>query len=72
MKIELFDTTLRDGTQGEGISFSVTDKILITEHLDRFGIDYIEGGWPGSNPRDMAYFELRLFFILEATPAFAG
>lgn len=55
--VQIYDTTLRDGTQGEGISFSVTDKILITEHLDRFGIDYIEGGWPGSNPRDMAYFE---------------
>jgi 2-isopropylmalate synthase len=55
--VQIYDTTLRDGTQGEGISFSVTDKILITEHLDAFGIDYIEGGWPGSNPRDMAYFE---------------
>jgi len=53
----IYDTTLRDGTQGEGISFSVTDKIRITEKLDQFGIDYIEGGWPGSNPRDMAYFE---------------
>ncbi|RKX34948.1 MAG: citramalate synthase [Verrucomicrobia bacterium] len=55
--VQIYDTTLRDGTQGEGISFSVTDKILITEHLDAFGIDYVEGGWPGSNPRDMAYFE---------------
>jgi 2-isopropylmalate synthase len=55
--VQIYDTTLRDGTQGEGVSFSVTDKILITEHLDAFGIDYIEGGWPGSNPRDMAYFE---------------
>ncbi len=53
----IYDTTLRDGTQGEGISFSVTDKIRITEKLDHFGVDYIEGGWPGSNPRDMAYFE---------------
>jgi 2-isopropylmalate synthase len=55
--IAIYDTTLRDGTQGEGISFSVTDKIRITERLDQFGIDYIEGGWPGSNPRDMAFFE---------------
>ncbi|MEZ5276463.1 MAG: citramalate synthase [Opitutaceae bacterium] len=55
--VKIYDTTLRDGTQGEGISFSVTDKVLITERLDEFGIDYIEGGWPGSNPRDMAYFE---------------
>ncbi len=53
----IYDTTLRDGTQGEGISFSVADKIRITEKLDHFGVDYIEGGWPGSNPRDMAYFE---------------
>lgn len=53
----IYDTTLRDGTQGEGISFSATDKILITRKLDQFGIDYIEGGWPGSNPRDMAFFE---------------
>jgi len=53
----LFDTTLRDGTQGEGISFPVPIKIRIAEKLDQFGIDYIEGGWPGSNPRDMAFFE---------------
>ena len=55
--ILIYDTTLRDGTQGEGISFSATDKILITQKLDNFQIDYIEGGWPGSNPRDMAFFE---------------
>lgn len=53
----LYDTTLRDGTQGEGISFTVSSKLRLTEKLDQFGIDYIEGGWPGSNPRDMAYFE---------------
>ncbi len=56
--IFLYDTTLRDGTQGEGISFSAEDKILVAEKLDEFGIDYIEGGWPGSNPRDMVFFEL--------------
>ncbi len=55
--ILMYDTTLRDGTQGEGVSFSVTDKIRIAEKFDQFGIDYIEGGWPGSNPRDMAFFE---------------
>ncbi len=55
--VVIYDTTLRDGTQGEGISFSVADKIRITEKFDQFGIDYVEGGWPGSNPRDMAYFE---------------
>ena len=57
-KILIYDTTLRDGTQGEGISFSAEDKILIAEKLDAFGIDYIEGGWPGSNPRDMVFFDL--------------
>lgn len=56
--ILMYDTTLRDGTQGEGISFSAEDKILVAEKLDEFGIDYIEGGWPGSNPRDMVFFDL--------------
>src|ERR1700761_831104 len=55
--ISLYDTTLRDGTQGEGISFSVQDKIRIAEKLDAFGIHYIEGGWPGSNPKDIAFFD---------------
>ena len=54
--IKIYDTTLRDGTQGEGISFSVTDKLLIAERLDAFGVDYIEGGFPGSNPRDITFF----------------
>lgn len=54
--LKIYDTTLRDGTQGEGISFSVTDKLLITERLDQFGVDYIEGGFPGSNPRDINFF----------------
>lgn len=56
MKIFTFDTTLRDGTQGESVSFSVDDKILIAEKLDALGIDYIEGGWPGSNPKDKEFF----------------
>lgn len=56
-KVYLYDTTLRDGTQGEGISLSVEDKIKIALRLDQFGIDFIEGGWPGSNPKDMAFFE---------------
>lgn len=54
--VRIYDTTLRDGTQGEGISFSVTDKLLIAEKLDQFGVDYIEGGYPGSNPRDITFF----------------
>ncbi len=57
MKIELFDTTLRDGTQGEGVNLSIHDKLLITKKLDEFGIDIIEGGWPGSNPKDEEYFQ---------------
>ena len=64
MKIFTFDTTLRDGTQGESISFSVDDKLIIAQKLDDLGIDYIEGGWPGSNPKDKEFFvrarELRL------------
>src|SRR3979490_969877 len=56
MKIFTFDTTLRDGTQGESISFSVEDKLLIAQKLDELGIDYIEGGWPGSNPKDKEFF----------------
>src|SRR2546428_13494052 len=52
----LYDTTLRDGTQGTGISFSVVDKLRVAEKLDEFGIDYIEGGWPGSNPKDIEFF----------------
>ena len=56
-KIYLYDTTLRDGTQGEEISFSAEDKIKIAKRLDVFGVSYIEGGWPGSNPKDMEFFE---------------
>ncbi len=55
--ILLYDTTLRDGTQSEGMSLSVHDKILIAKRLDKFGIHYIEGGWPGSNPKDMSFFK---------------
>jgi 2-isopropylmalate synthase len=56
MRIYTFDTTLRDGTQGEGISLSVDDKLAIAQKLDELGIDYIEGGWPGSNPKDKEFF----------------
>jgi 2-isopropylmalate synthase len=56
MKIFTFDTTLRDGTQGEAVSFSVDDKLIIAQKLDELGIDYIEGGWPGSNPKDKEFF----------------
>ena len=56
-EVELYDTTLRDGAQKEGISFSVVDKLKIAAKLDELGIHYIEGGWPGSNPKDAEFFE---------------
>src|SRR5437867_3475114 len=55
-EVEIYDTTLRDGSQGEGINFSVADKLRIAERIDAFGIHYIEGGWPGSNPKDIEFF----------------
>lgn len=55
--VTIYDTTLRDGTQGTGISFSTLDKIRVAEKLDEFGVHYIEGGWPGSNPKDAAFFQ---------------
>ena len=56
-RIEIYDTTLRDGTQGEGVAFSLVDKLKITRKLDSVGVDFIEGGYPLSNPKDAAYFE---------------
>ena len=55
-EVEIYDTTLRDGSQGEGVNFSVADKLRIAEKLDAFGVHYIEGGWPGSNPKDIEFF----------------
>jgi 2-isopropylmalate synthase len=55
--VHIYDTTLRDGTQREGISLSLADKLRITRLLDEMGVSYIEGGWPGSNPKDAAYFD---------------
>src|SRR5271157_5994562 len=52
----IYDTTLRDGTQRAGISLSVDDKLKIAGKLDEFGVHYIEGGWPGSNPKDVEFF----------------
>ncbi len=57
MSMDIYDTTLRDGTQGHGIAFSVADKLRIAERLDAFGVAYVEGGWPGSNPRDVEFFD---------------
>lgn len=56
-KVQIYDTTLRDGTQGEGVSLSLNDKLMLAKRLDQFGVDFIEGGWPGSNPKDMAFFK---------------
>ncbi|GAB4540539.1 MAG: citramalate synthase [Thermodesulfovibrionia bacterium] len=56
-KIEIYDTTLRDGAQTEDISFSVEDKLRILQRLDEFGIHYVEGGWPGANPKDEEFFK---------------
>lgn len=55
--VYIYDTTLRDGTQGEGFQLSGLDKLRIAKHLDQFGVDYIEGGWPGSNPKDVEFFQ---------------
>ncbi len=64
-KIELYDTTLRDGAQSEGISFSVADKLKICGKLDEIGVGFIEGGWPGANPKDMAFFKKANELILK-------
>src|SRR5579885_216503 len=58
--VELYDTTLRDGTQSEDIAFTVEDKLRISEKLDALGIHYIEGGWPGANPKDDEFFQRAL------------
>ena len=55
--VEIFDTTLRDGSQREGISYSLDDKLRIARKLDELGVMFIEGGWPGSNPKDVAFFD---------------
>src|SRR5258705_6977641 len=56
-RIQIYDTTLRDGSQGEGVNFSLQDKLLITARLDELGFDFIEGGYPLSNPKDAEYFQ---------------
>ena len=61
-KVYLFDTTLRDGQQTTGVNFSVSDKMIISQHLNDLGIDYIEGGWPGANPTDNDFFNRDLNF----------
>src|SRR4029077_12583221 len=56
-RIHIYDTSLRDGSQGEGVNFSLQDKLLITKKLDELGVDSIEGGYPLSNPKDFEYFQ---------------
>ncbi|MDZ4185285.1 MAG: hypothetical protein U1D97_09935 [Desulfuromonadales bacterium] len=71
--VKIYDTTLRDGTQAEDISFSVEDKIRIAQKLDELGVHYIEGGWPGSNPKDIAFFkEIRSVKLKQAKIAAFG
>jgi 2-isopropylmalate synthase len=71
--VAIYDTTLRDGTQAEGISFSKLDKLRLTQSLDSLGVAYIEGGWPGSNPRDVAFFaEARSLHLKHARLAAFG
>ena len=55
-RVYLYDCTLRDGAQTQGVDFNVNDKIAIAEELDRLGVDYVEGGWPGANPTDDAFY----------------
>ncbi len=72
-RINIYDTTLRDGSQGEGINFSLQDKILITKKLDDLGVDFIEGGYPLSNPKDFEYFqEVRKLSLKHARVAAFG
>ena len=56
-QVEVYDTTLRDGTQQEGISLTAQDKLRVSRLLDDLGVAYIEGGWPGSNPKDVTFFD---------------
>ena len=71
--VALYDTTLRDGAQGEGIAFSVDDKVKITRLLDEVGVHYVEGGWPGSNPKAVEYFrQVRSLDLKQARVAAFG
>lgn len=58
-QVLVYDTTLRDGTQGEAVNFTSNDKLRVARKLDEFGVHYIEGGWPGSNPKDIEFFSAR-------------
>ena len=64
-RLYIYDTTLRDGQQTQGVTFSLDDKLRITQLLENIGIDYIEGGWPGANPVDSEFFDTKKEFALE-------
>ena len=66
-KVEIYDTTLRDGSQLEGISLTVDDKLRIADELDELGVHFIEGGWPGANPKDIEFFERAARELLAST-----
>lgn len=66
-RVEILDSTLRDGAQGEGISFSVEDKLAITRRLDKLGVPYVEAGNPGSNPKDLEFFRRAAAMNLQHT-----
>ena len=68
-RIAIYDTTLRDGSQGEGVNFSLQDKLLITTRLDELGIDYIEGGYPAFQPQRRRLLPRSPRFTAPATPA---
>ena len=69
-KIYIFDTTLRDGAQTQGVDFSIDDKLKIANALDKLGVDYIEGGWPGANPTDTEFFQKKINFKNSILTAF--
>src|SRR5512139_1977756 len=72
-RVAIYDTTLRDGAQAEDLNFSVEDKIRVARKLDEFGVHYVEGGWPGSNPRDVEFFrEMRRVRLRKAKLAAFG
>src|SRR5215467_13007728 len=58
VQLEIYDTTLRDGAQAEDVSFSADDKVMVARRLDELGVQFIEGGWPGANPRDIEFFRM--------------
>ena len=71
-KVHIFDTTLRDGAQTEGVDFSLEDKSKIAKILSNIGVDYIEGGWPGANPVDTKFFDKSLDLGKSKFTAFFG